>query len=279
MKYLIICIFSFISIQAIAQHHHELSYEHVFNRHKDDKHFETKEYKVKHSGGNLIISGVADVSIESYNGSEVILSSQVQIKNNPHNDRAKGLKVLDSRGIEDNTGLGYSLTKKEGNLYLATMGHAHCDCSALTIKLPKGIGLVIEDKTFRGEVVWIKNFQDAIDMSLNNHSVRLEYVTGPMAIKTLHGNIEATFDKISQEGTINLVAVHSFVDVSLPSATNANLTLKTGHGEIYSDMDIIMDHEASKSGTGSKIITGKINNGGVNITLKSNFNEVYLRKI
>lgn len=277
MKYLLISFLSFLAFQAIGQHEH--SYEDIFNKHNGHSKYESKEYKLAHSGGNLIISGVADVSIESYSGSEIILSANVEVKSKGTNNRAKGLKVLDSRGIEDNTGLGYSLTKSDGNLLLSTLGHAHCDCSPLTIKLPKGIGLVIEDKTFRGEVVWVKNFQDPIEMSLNSHNVHLENVTGPMAVKTLHGNVEAIFDKISQDGTISIVAVHSFVDVSLPATTKANLTLKTSHGEIYSDMDIDLDSKNSKSASMSKVISGTINGGGVNMTLNSNFNEVYLRKI
>lgn len=277
MKYLIISIFSFLAFQAIGQHEH--SYEDIFEKHKNNSNYKTTEYKMKHSGGNLIISGVADVSIESYSGSEIILSSYIRIKDKKENERSKGLKVLDSRGIEDNTGLGYSLTKDGNNLILATLGNAHCDCNALTIKLPKGIGLVVEDKTFRGETVWVRNFQDPIEMSLKQHSIHLENVTGPMAVKTLYGHVEAVFNSVSQEGSISLVAVHSFVDVSLPTATKADLTLKTNHGEIYSDINISIDESASKSSVSHKVITGKINGGGVNMTINSNYSEVYLRKI
>ena len=68
---------------------------------------------------------------------------EVEVKKDSENDRSKGLKVLDSRGIEDNTGLGYTVIQKEGNVEMITLGHAHCDCIPITIKVPKGVGLVV----------------------------------------------------------------------------------------------------------------------------------------
>ena len=275
MKYLTLFLTLF-SFTVFAQHHDHDNHKHDRS---DNSDYETVEYKLAHSGGTLIVNGVANVEIESYNGSKIIITGEIEIHKHKKSDRSKGLKVLDSRGIEDNTGLGYSLTKDGGNLVLATLGHAHCDCTPVKIKLPKGIGLVVEDKTFRGDNLNIKNFQDPIDISVNNHSVNLENVTGPMAIKTLHGHIEANFTNLSQEGTINLVAVHGFVDVTIAATSKVDLSLKTNHGEIYSDIDIdISSAENREPSVGNKTINGKLNGGGVLMTLNSNFNEVYLRK-
>jgi len=268
-----ICFSSTAQRVQIADNNHE-------HHQEREGQYETKEFKIKQSSGNLYIKGVADVTIESYNGNEIIVSGEVMVKKDPENDRSKGLKVLDSRGIEDNTGLGYSLIQKEGNVEMTTLGHAHCDCIPITIKVPQGVGLIVEDNTFRGQNIVIKNFTSPIDVSMNNHNITLENITGPMAVKTLHGNIESVFNTISQEGTINLVAVHGFVDVSLPSSTRADLKLKTQHGEIYTDMDIeISKSDENTSDFGNKVVVGKLNGGGVSMTISSNFHEVYLRKI
>jgi hypothetical protein len=75
------------------------------------------------------------------------------------------------------------------------------------------------------------------------------------------------------------VSVHGHVDISLPPAIKANLKLKTVYGEIFVAPDFKIDIER----TGDMVkygndVNGKINGGGLDITLSSTHNNVYLRK-
>ena len=94
----------------------------------------------------------------------------------------------------------------------------------------------------------------------------------------VHGEIEASFGA-NLKNPISLVSVHGHVDVSLPVATKANLKLGTVYGEIFVDPDFKIDIER----TGNMVkysdnVSGKINGGGLDVTLSSTHNNVYLRK-
>ena len=99
-----------------------------------------------------------------------------------------------------------------------------------------------------------------------------------MTINTVHGGIEANFGS-NMKNPISIISVHGHVDVSLPVATKANLKLGTSYGEIFVDPEFKIDIE--KSGNMVKYsdnVSGKINGGGLDITLSSTHNSVYLRK-
>src|SRR5687768_6112784 len=69
-----------------------------------------QEYKVSKSTGRLEIMEVNHVSVEGYNGNEIIFTSNNKDRDN--DDRAKGLRALSSLGLDDNTGLGLSVVEK-----------------------------------------------------------------------------------------------------------------------------------------------------------------------
>src|SRR5690349_25082288 len=71
---------------------------------------QAQEYKVAKSSGRLEIREVNHVSIEGYNGNEIVFTSSS--RGHDDDERAKGLRALSSYGLEDNTGLGLSVVDK-----------------------------------------------------------------------------------------------------------------------------------------------------------------------
>ena len=71
---------------------------------------EEKEYKVAFASGTLNIVDIDELRVEAYDGNEVIISTLVEPSE--HNDRSAGLKLVNSLGLDDNTGFGISVTKK-----------------------------------------------------------------------------------------------------------------------------------------------------------------------
>ena len=70
----------------------------------------------------------------------------------------------------------------------------------------------------------------------------LTNVTGPMTIKTVHGDIEASLSA-TIKNPVSIVSVHGHVDVAIPVATKANLKLGTVYGEIFVDPDFKIEIE------------------------------------
>jgi DUF4097 and DUF4098 domain-containing protein YvlB len=233
-----------------------------------------QEYKVAKSTGRLEIREVNNVSIEGYNGNEIIFTS----RNHDHDDdgRSKGLRAISSLGLEDNTGgLGLSVLDK-GNV-IEVQQLKKTDGPDVKIMVPKGITISYTHSSPYGDEIEIKNFEGAIEISTVHNGVILNNTTGALSIKTVHGDIEASLPVLKNAAVLE--SVHGHVDVALPLETKANLELSTNWGEIL--VDPAFKLEIDKTGglvNYSDKLRGKLNGGGVEITLSSHHNNVYLRK-
>ena len=235
---------------------------------------QAQEYKIAKSTGRLEIKEVNHVVIEGYAGNEIIFTSRDSKRED--DERAKGLRSISNNGLEDNTGFGLSVVDK-GNV-VEVQQLKRMDGPNVTIKVPKGVVVAYSHSSPYGEKVEFKNVESEIEVSTVHSGVELNNVTGPMTIKTVHGDIETSLSP-SMKNPVSIVSVHGHVDVAMPVATKADLKLGTVYGEIFVDPDFKI--EVEKTGGMVKYsdnVSGKINGGGLDITLSSTHNNVYLRK-
>ncbi len=225
------------------------------------------------------LQGIKKVRISSESGVEVKVHSQneLKIEGDGHEtpEKAKGLKAVYAGG-SDNTGLGMYVEKEGETLIIRNLKGMHS--KLLKVYLPKSINIAIERSNLGG--LHIEGFSSEIEARTNVGNIILKDVTGPIVAKTATGEINVIFTKVSQNSPISLISATGAIDVSLPSSTPANLELKTSMGEIYTDFDIKFPSEKDNM----KIIAGKraintvLNNGGVEISLRSSTGNIYLRK-
>jgi predicted membrane protein len=233
-----------------------------------------QEYKLAKSSGRLEIIEVNNVIIEGYSGDEIVFTSRSRDRED--DERAKGLRSISNMGIEDNTGLGLSVLEKGGIVEVRQLKKT--DGPKITIKVPKGVVVSYAHTSPYGDDVEFRNIESEIEVSTVHSEVILNNVTGPMTVKTVHGDIEATLSA-TMKSPLSIVSVHGHVDVAMPVSTKANLKLGTAYGEIFVDPDFKIEIEK----TGNMVrysdnVSGKINGGGLDITLSSSHNNVYLRK-
>jgi len=282
-----------------------------------------KEYKLNKTTGqlNLNLSGAI---VEGYNGNEIIFSLPTA-KDEPVDERAKGLRVISGSGFVDNTGLGIDVSENGADINVNAV-NKKID-GILTIKVPQNIKVTFINKSsiYQDDIV-LKNLKNEIELSTSYNKIKLENNTGPMNIKSLYGSVDATFaDAI--KGPVSIVSVYGHVDVSLPVSVKANVDLSTNYGKLYAADGLKIAIQKSeptekpekeegisvaksssnnqvmvsgfRSGTGNVITTinnvkvgrglaiyggkssedikGKINGGGLDLILKSNYDNVYLR--
>ena len=233
-----------------------------------------QEYKLNKSSGTLEIREVNHVTIEGHSGNEIIFSSRDEDRDD--DDRAKGLRAISSMGLEDNTGIGLSVVDK-GNV-IEVRQLKKMEGPDIKILVPKNVVVSYYHTSPHGDEIEIKNFEGKVDVSTVHNGVVLTNVTGPLNIKTVHGDIEASLGA-ALKNPINIESVHGHVDVALPVTTKANLKLSTNFGEILVDPDFKIEIE--KTGEMIKYsdkVSGKINGGGIEIDLSATHNNVYLRK-
>lgn len=238
-----------------------------------------KEHKTTMSTGTVNIIDVDELIIEGYNGTEVIVSAMVE--EDERNNRSKGLKLLNSLGLDDNTGFGISVNRDGQNLNIRQISNT-CSCNEVTIKVPKSMNISVAHDNYDAEVLMVKNVSSELEITTNHHEVRLEDVTGPMAVKTVYGSIDAKFSQLSQVGSVSLYSVYELVDVTIPRSSGMNVTLAAPSGNVYSNVDVNItsnkntgSHNSCHSGT---TITGTLNGGGVEFSVKSAYEDVYFRQ-
>ncbi|GAA4273577.1 DUF4097 family beta strand repeat-containing protein [Aquimarina gracilis] len=225
------------------------------------------------------LQGIKKVKIHSESGVKIIVHDQNQLKilGDGHEipEKAKGLKAVYAGG-SDNTGLGMYVQKEGETLIIKNLKGMHG--KLLKIYLPKSINIKVE-RSNMGDIS-LQGFTSEIEVSTNIGDITLTNVTGPIVARTSTGEINVVFNKVNQSSPISLMSSTGEVDVSLPSNTPANLMLKTSMGEIYTDFDIKFPEEENnmKIVSGKRSIKTELNNGGVEISLRSSTGNIYLRK-
>lgn len=235
-----------------------------------------QEYKLAKSTGKIIIT-TPGVTVEGYDGNEIIFTGRE--KSGEEDERAKGLRPINASGLQDNTGLGVNVVDKGATVEVTPVGKSS---NKLKIKIPKGMSVFYSfSKVMENSTASFKNIEGEIEVSVQYNKVDLENVTGPLTIKAVYGGVDVKFGQ-NIKGPISLVSVYGHVDVSMATTTKANLKLNTSWGEILASSDFKIEIE--KSGSGDMVsysdnhIKGKLNGGGVDMTLTSSYGKVYLRK-
>ncbi|WP_214072228.1 DUF4097 family beta strand repeat-containing protein [Mucilaginibacter sp. dw_454] len=232
-----------------------------------------QEYKVAKSGGKITLD-VAEVTVEGYDGNEVVFKSA--LKEKEKDPRAKGLRAISGDGYTDNTGLGISVTENGNNLEVHPVGNS----AGLKIMVPKNIIVssachVVADA---GKIEF-KNMTNEIEVSADYNEVVLDNVTGPMTVRALYGEVKAKFNGIIK-GPVSIASTYGAVDVTVPTETKADVKLSTSFGEILASADlkiVIEKNKADNMISYGKLVNGKINGGGTDFKLTSEYGKIYLR--
>jgi hypothetical protein len=234
---------------------------------------QAQEYKIAKTSGRLELN-VGRVTVEGYEGNEIVFTS----KNGKteKDERAEGLRAVNSLGLEDNTGLGINVSDKGNVIEVHQLKKTHAP--DIMVRVPKGIIVSFVHDTQYGGKATFTNLSNEIEVSAVYNSVELKNVTGPLTIETTYGNVVADFSSNIKD-PVSIVSVYGYVDVTLPQATAANLKLSTSYGDIFVAPEFKIDF-ATKGDliAYSDKISGTINGGGNNIDLNSNYGKIYLRK-
>ncbi|WP_231491651.1 DUF4097 family beta strand repeat-containing protein [Pedobacter sp. Leaf170] len=222
-----------------------------------------KEYKLSKSSGQLNIN-VSGAIIEGYSGNEIVFSMPTR-KNEVVDERAKGLRVITGSGFVDNTGLGIDVTEKGGEIVVNAVDK-NLD-GILTIKVPQNIKIKFSNQSnmYHSDLM-LKNLKNEIEISTSYNKIKLENNSGPMSIKSLFGDIDASFQN-EIKGPVSIISVYGHVDVLLPTNVKANVELSSGYGKLYAadELKIAIDktertqteqQASAKNTNGNTVVNG-----------------------
>ena len=234
-----------------------------------------QEYKLNKSSGKMVIN-LSSVTVEGYSGDQIIFKSQ---KNEEDMDpRAKGLRAINGAGYDDNTGLGISVEEKGSTIEVNQVASADL---AVKILVPKSVILsIVCHKMPNAGTIICKNLENEIEISTDYNGIKLENVTGPVIVRALYGSVDATFSE-HIKGPISIASIYSVVDVTIPQDTKANVKLNSSNGTILASAELKIEMEKRNDDdmiTYGGNVNGKLNGGGIDFKLTSEYGKIYLRK-
>tara|TARA_R110002073_G_scaffold279026_1_gene443095 strand:- start:373115 stop:373864 length:750 start_codon:yes stop_codon:yes gene_type:complete len=215
------------------------------------------------------IESRANVTVKTHSNKQLLIKGRSS-KELPK--RAKGLKLVGEAGT-DNTDVGFYVIKEGNNLIVRNLKKSeHAE-----IYLPSSQNISVITN-WQGDIE-IAGFLGEIEASAKlNGSVKVVDVSGPLTANTLNGTLDVVFTKVNQGSPITVFSTNGALDISLPENTPANVSLSTINGEIYTNFELRLPDKNGLRAIATKKVSGSINDGGVNIQLKTTNGNIYLRK-
>lgn len=234
-----------------------------------------KEFRVKKKTGKLSVK-MSNVSIEGYDGNEVVFSTR--ILQEEADEKANGLVLLSGTGAEDNTGLGIHISENGEMIEAKQVSKKNPEEIFILVPRAMTVQYDFNKSVYNNDDLKLKNIDSEVEVSMMYGGVQMENVTGPLTVKTIYGTIDVKFGK-SVKGPVSLVSVYGNIDISLAQDTKANINFSTEWGQIYASKEFKIDQEKTEDtkDMGEKI-KGKINAGGLDLTLKTSYGKIYMRK-
>ncbi len=156
----------------------------------------------------------------------------------------------------------------------------------LTIKVPQRFSLKLH--TVNNGDITVESVTGELEVNNVNGGIELTNVGGSAVANTINGDLKATFKEVNTNTPMAFSTLNGRIDVTFPASVKANVKLKSGRGDIYSDFDIDIDKSQPKatrtnqSGmyrvTVDDWVYGKINNGGSEVMMKTMQGSIYVRK-
>ena len=215
-----------------------------------------------------------DLPIEGYAGNEIIITSTTDRFQNPP-EQAKGLKPVYAGGT-DNTGMALNMEKNGNDISIRCLLPIPSGGATYKIKVPENLSLRIKSDCSRSNSVNIQNMKNEIEVNVCQ-SIKLKNVSGPLVLSNISGNINVTFNEISNNKPISIASVAGEIDITLPAKAAVNLEMRTVSGNMYSDFDFNADHKDMQR-VGGNSINASLNGGGTDLKITNVSGNIYLRK-
>ena len=241
-----------------------------------------QKYEVNVSEGKTIwIDGlIAKIIIRNQTTLKLVIECD-GLKQSPN--KANGMKEIYG-GSVDNTGIGLSVTDLDNTVYISGASKRSEDAE-YTFYVPEKSSLKVNySSPFATEELEVIGFAGELEVAILNPGITLENITGPVTLHLINGDINASFKELYQGSPSSISAINGNIDLSLPPSTKANIKFSSFHGEIYSDCDVEFTRNGDEKSKDLHFIgghnnsEGKLNGGGVELSLSSINGSVYLRK-
>ncbi len=223
---------------------------------------------------------MANVSIEAYDGNEVVIRYQGD------NLKSKEDTDLSSReGLRRIGGGGSGFEVTENNNRVIMDGGIPFGELEFEILVPRNFSLKISVVT--GDRIEIIGVNGDHEINHVNGDIKLSNVSGSALVNTVNGDIDAIFSAVTANKPMAFSNINGDIDVSIPANTKFTAKMRSEFGEMFTDFDMVMKNQTgpkvSESAGKYKVevnnwVTGDVNGGGPEYLFKTLRGDFYLRK-
>jgi hypothetical protein len=225
------------------------------------------------------------IKVVGYEGKEVIVqvfmdSTKEREEDEDRDDDSKGMKRIGSTG-------GMDVRADEDNNTVRISTSDQNKLIGLTIKVPQNTAR-IDVGTINDGGVTVSDVSGKIEIHNVNGGITATGISGSVVANTVNGDVIVKFKSVDASAAMGFSNLNGKIDVTLPADTKADFKLKCERGEMFTDFDIDVDKTRPKVETKNedhfhqiKIddwVLGKINGGGPQLVMESQFGSIYIRK-
>jgi hypothetical protein len=219
------------------------------------------------------------ITVKAHSGSDVTIGAKSGRFTAPAPPEAGGLRRIDTAGR------GLMVDSDPQNV-ITIAGPSSIGNGNLEIEVPVKTNLNLQ--TRNGSTISVDGVEGDIEATNRNGMVSLTNISGSAVAYSMNGKVIVSFRDIAAGKPMSFTSMNGFVDVTLPSASKANLKMRTDNGAIYTDFDIQMgpasavvpnqDQNGHYRIQVDRTVTGTINGGGADFDLRTRNGNIFLRK-
>jgi DUF4097 and DUF4098 domain-containing protein YvlB len=218
------------------------------------------------------------ITVKAYDGKEIVVEARVRNREREREEGGPHRLAISSTGL--------SVEEENNEVRINTESYART--IDLTISVPVHTSLKL-NAVNSGNIA-VTGVDGEIDVDDINGSVDLNDVSGSTVAHALNGHVHANFARVNQK-PMAFSSLNGTIDVTFPPDLKANVSIRSGQGDVFSDFDVQLQAAAPKQEVEDnrrhggryrvridKTVHGAINGGGPEMQF-TNFNgNIYIRK-
>lgn len=217
------------------------------------------------------------ITVRAYNGHEVIVDSK-GLQENQADKTHDGLHRIGGNMSD------ISIESDNNKVSISSHGMSGND---LTVQTPVNTSLSVH--TVGGGQITVEGVNGDVDAQALNGAVIIRNVSGTAVAHSLNGNVTVSLNSVKSGSPMSFTSLNGTVDITLPANLAANFSMKTNHGEIYSDFDVklqappkpVVETDSKKGKYKVKTegsVLGTVNGGGPEFKFQTLNGNIYIRK-
>ncbi|MFD0751256.1 DUF4097 domain-containing protein [Mucilaginibacter calamicampi] len=219
-----------------------------------------------------------NIDIAAYDGNEILIDFT--------GDDAKRTQRAYTGSMRVIGGGSTSVTAIEKDNKVTINGDASARRGNVKIKVPRGTN-TFKLTTVNSNGILATDIGGEIEVSNTNGDIKLTNVAGSVVANTTNGNVVVSFKSVDAKSPMAFTTLNGKVDITVPAAIKANIKLHTDRGEIFSDFDVAVEastptttrgKDGSYRYTEQEWVTGKLNGGGPEFTMRTFNGNIFIRK-